>query len=634
MHPATFEAETRLFFAWGDRRGKLVNQAWLALYFAVLCVGVKHMAVDDGLECGLTPEDLKRLPKLYFDASVDSLHRSNFLAKHSVYAVQTIVILVVACQDIGGSDLIQTLLSTAIRIAQHLQIHAFRPDAEWEAKQASKGIDASSDEGVKALINREIRKRLWCVLASEDWVSISVRRSYAIFPSHCTTPLPTNCLDADLATGHLAPLPLSNPTPVAKILLSHKIAACVRRFFEDVNAANSSGPSYDRALQVDREIRDVLKTAPAWLREAEADVGHLPAWVAWVRHYWPISVNHKIIAVHRVFLGRSFKNLQYAYSRKAAIESARTIVGQLKKGRGMPYQQIWTVPYHAIVAATTLVLDVFQGSTSDGENQQKRAEVQDALAELTILADNSDIARRGVQMLLTLLTEEAKHRRPHSAPTPGSLPGTSSSKRTAGDGLLEGEARFGQAAKRVAMTVTTPRLTSSPSLGLSPRSLASAPPLAYFSTPATSSLPGTTGFSPTATAANSPQLSDGQLTQDVFDSILFSVGAYAPPATPADGGEASGFGAEGLENVEFWHSLEQTFAPLSGVGGFGASAGPGSDGGGGAGELFAGFEGLGQGQEEWEGMGMGMGVGGGGVGEVGEAGLLLDLGAGGGETWA
>lgn len=50
---------------------------------------------------GLNGEDLKILPKHFFDASVEALHRSNFLAKHSIYSVQAITVLVVTCQDVG-----------------------------------------------------------------------------------------------------------------------------------------------------------------------------------------------------------------------------------------------------------------------------------------------------------------------------------------------------------------------------------------------------------------------------------------------------------------------------------------------------------------------------------------------------
>lgn len=74
----------------------------------------------------------------------------------------------------SGSDLIATLLACAIRIAQHLNIHRFSSDADWEARRRQNGIEPFSDEGIKGLIDREVRKRLWCALSTE----VSSRRHF------------------------------------------------------------------------------------------------------------------------------------------------------------------------------------------------------------------------------------------------------------------------------------------------------------------------------------------------------------------------------------------------------------------------------------------------------------------------
>lgn len=77
----------------------------------------------------------------------------------------------------SGSDLIATLLACGVRIAQHLNLHRFDSDADWDARRRQQGVDPHSPAGIKALIDREVRKRLWCALSTEDWVSIPYRRS-------------------------------------------------------------------------------------------------------------------------------------------------------------------------------------------------------------------------------------------------------------------------------------------------------------------------------------------------------------------------------------------------------------------------------------------------------------------------
>lgn len=213
VHTGQFRAECAEFDSWGPARADKVNPHWLALYFAVLCVGARHMSADDARACGLTSEDQRVLPRLFFEASVEALHRGQFLAQHSIFAVQTIVILVISCQDVGGSDLIATLLACGIRIAQHLQISRFGSDEEWDRKRRLEGVDPQSEAGVKGLIQREVRKRLWYALATE------VRRSSSLasFLPHSVSRVSHR---AGLAIGALPPsvqhLPLAlhdAPTP-------------------------------------------------------------------------------------------------------------------------------------------------------------------------------------------------------------------------------------------------------------------------------------------------------------------------------------------------------------------------------------------------------------------------------------
>ncbi|KAK4704734.1 hypothetical protein P7C70_g1473, partial [Phenoliferia sp. Uapishka_3] len=557
VHGGSFKAECEEFFSWGERRGVMVNHCWLALYYAVLCVGTKHMSSQDRTDCGLISGNRERptqgkipnrifaddavgLPKAFFDASVDALHRGNFMGKHSIYSLQAIVILVMTCQDVGGSDLIATLLACGIRIAQHLNIHRFPSDADWEDRRRQQGVDPYSPDGIKALIDREVRKRLWCALTTEDWVGIPYRRSYAIFPSHFSTPLPTNSHDEDLANGSLIIRPLEEPTHVSKLIISIKVASCVRRFFEDVNSLG--GLSYDLCLQIDREIREIIRTCPSYL-SPDANIRHLPSFVGSFRNYWIMSVHHKLLIIHRAFLGKSFRDPRYAYSRKAAIEAARVIIQRFLMGSHLP-QHVWTAIYHAISASTILILDVFQSSTSDLSDDiiNKRLEVTSALDELERLSPSSPIAARGAQLLGTLLAEEQKHRRP------GGTDGHESNgdrKRKMGDNDPGG--RFGDAAKRIVSSVgssSRPRANSDNHPGLR-ASYSHFHPHSHSHSRSRS--PST--LFPHYPPHVSPGASDGSLTQESLDSILWN-------------GLGAQIGADPEANsLDFWRMLDASFEP-------------------------------------------------------------------------
>lgn len=153
---------------------------------------------------------------------------------------------------------------------------------------------------------------------------IPLQRSYAILPGHVTTPIPTNCHDDDLARGKLVSRPPDEPTVATKIILWQRVAAVVRRFYDDLNAPSASSP-YDICLRSDRELRDILEAAPRCV-DYGSDLSGWAPWVSWLRHTFQSSVAHKFLVIHRPFLGRSFAAPKFQYSREVAVQSARKIL--------------------------------------------------------------------------------------------------------------------------------------------------------------------------------------------------------------------------------------------------------------------------------------------------------------------
>lgn len=289
----------------------------------------------------------------------------------------------------------------------------------------------------------------------------------------------------------------------------------------------------------------------------------------------------KLLICHRVFLGRSFRDPRFAYSRRAAIEAARSVIQEIARGSETHYQHLWTLPFHTIAASTTIILDIFQSSSADPDIANKRREVQSALEQLKKLSEEgSQIATRGVQLLSTLLAEEAKHRRPALPPH-----APDSRKRRASESAPGDAERFGAVAKRVVSNSRT-SINGSPSLQSSPNFPSSTFP--YFAP----TLPGGTGgahnghslgFDHHQSPADS-HVSDG-LHHDAFDAILHGlhVGSYGHENGNGSIDVGGPGGAGGLAGdaatAEFWRNFDSTFEPgtLEMLGGM-ADAGIGLDG--------------------------------------------------------
>ncbi|KDE06581.1 hypothetical protein MVLG_03077 [Microbotryum lychnidis-dioicae p1A1 Lamole] len=429
LHPPTFLAECIEFENWPPSdRYRLVNAAWLGLYYAVLCGALQQMSRHDATQMGLSIDEYHRLPKVYFDACVQALHRADFLSKHSRFSVQAICIVTTAGYEAGQSDLINTLLGCAIRIAQHLQFHRLGSDLEWQTRQARKGVVLTNEMGIKSAINREICKRLWCTLGADDWFTCTVRHSYAIHSTHTNTPLPLNITDEDLSIGALSKaLPYDVPTPASKLILLHSLADRVRTLFDLINGSDK--PSQELTNEIDSGIDEVMQRAPGWLKMGWIPpVGmKVPSWVAELRQHWFISCEHKRLVLHRLCPSRGlFRDTAHPYVRQAAVKAARKVLHHFTETDKWPRN--WTISYHAIVACTTLLLDLSHRNTSSSSTSNspsastltpipvpqsttylaKRSDVLSALECLRLISDDSIIASRGIRLIEAMLKEEGK----------------------------------------------------------------------------------------------------------------------------------------------------------------------------------------------------------------------------------
>lgn len=216
---------------------------------------------------------------------------------------------------------------------------------------------------------------------------------------------------------------------------------------------------------------------------------------------------------------------------------------------------LYSVPYHAIAAATCLTLDVFQASSSPStpaqahETTLKRNEIRLAVEALRILADTSPIAARGVQLLDSLLLEErkrmlaaAQQQQQHMLlqRSEAAISNVRSQPGTAGhhDGG-EGDSSFRTVAHRASLALSDPNGNHSTS-----------PSTAAHPSPAGINPPPTFHLSPNALASDMALDDHSALTQSMLDQILFS--GMGAPLGGAETPVYTGAEVEGAESVDFW----------------------------------------------------------------------------------
>lgn len=174
VHGPTFRAEVQEFWAApAETRLETANPAWLALFFAQLCCGLRHSTREQLQHLGpygLNDEDVQVLSKAHFDAALSCLYRSHFLDNRQLHAVQAVAVLVIGCQDGAFSNVFPSLLSLGIAMAQDLGFHRLPSDEAWAESVAGQPLE----QRVQSLVAFETKKRVFWALTSEDWFSVRI----------------------------------------------------------------------------------------------------------------------------------------------------------------------------------------------------------------------------------------------------------------------------------------------------------------------------------------------------------------------------------------------------------------------------------------------------------------------------
>jgi hypothetical protein len=163
---------------------------------------------------------------------------------------------------------------------------------------------------------------------------------------------------------------------------------------------------HEALLQADRDIRDLSANLPEILgssRKHQEYASYIPD----LRLYLHITSQHKLIVIHRAFISSGSANPeQKQRSHQASIKAARSLLSHLSDAKSLRRAAVWQIPYHAVSAATLLVLSCFKQEVA--ERAMARSEAQSALSTLRELAQHSSVARRGTHVLDSLLAEEVK----------------------------------------------------------------------------------------------------------------------------------------------------------------------------------------------------------------------------------
>ncbi|KAF5650662.1 transcriptional regulatory [Fusarium sp. NRRL 25303] len=241
---------------------------WIALYYALLSQTLYHLDSDYLLSL---PQVDNNASRVLFDKSIEMLYNAEFMDKHKLTSVQAICLLVQVAHNFDKSDLICVLVSTAIRIAQCLNLHRL-------------GFDEPG-AGVNEVIDREVRKRVWWFLVRYDWLQIPFQNTCQISYSQFNTPMPANCHDDEermTKDGRIDAQPAEISTITTWTNCLAQMAIVMWRYHDRMLRVGNTQTDdidrrYDEVIRADEEIKSLYLSWYDMLRDVNTAPSDKPA---------------------------------------------------------------------------------------------------------------------------------------------------------------------------------------------------------------------------------------------------------------------------------------------------------------------------------------------------------------------
>lgn len=167
-----------------------------------------------------------------------------------------------------------------------------------------------------------------------------------------------------------------------------KGTAAVRKFIDVINASFPN-PSYKSILDLDRQYRETYSLLPAALRP-DVPQPFSPTYsehLAYQRVFTGITLQNRIVRLHRAFMLRGYTNDRYKYSTDACLQSAHTLL-ELVANSHTGLARWWVVLVQIWASALVISVDLYQCEEEEGSEvvKEKRRGIELAMSLLKWVA--------------------------------------------------------------------------------------------------------------------------------------------------------------------------------------------------------------------------------------------------------
>ncbi|OAG06821.1 uncharacterized protein CC84DRAFT_1116691 [Paraphaeosphaeria sporulosa] len=371
---------------------------WCALLFSILSASIIGSPEEVSNSWGFSNADKLKLSRQWGNSLISCLQLGDFASRHHIYSVQAILNMHTSEHLVGSAKEWAVYQAASTVIARGLGLNKLGRHPEDQMSPSE-----MTTEQKDALIQREIGRRVWSALISQDWLCSTSQGMYTQQKRHYSS-IPPRHFDEETWEPVVS---YQKPTFTHVSNYLNEIAHVLVRYLDDMMDAGDIESKYNVVLRYDAIMRGLcIEKMPPWLSLNMPHNNDWPEWTKWVRRSYHASCAHKIIMIHQSFLGRSFKDPRYTYSRWACISSAKTVLEAMEKR--LPNEPQWWVEQAFVVTAgLCLGLDLFHRAEGEPEAIKDLECIQKAV-QILEQWPTSSVAAHGIRLLTTLLQEHSK----------------------------------------------------------------------------------------------------------------------------------------------------------------------------------------------------------------------------------
>lgn len=388
VHPRSFLAEHEEFWNDSSKPKHLSienNQSdkdylWMAIWYALLSGSLYTLDTKLETDLSLSSEQYFEMAKISALASLECLHRGQFLRFPNIRSVQAFCVLASCFHGFSGIHLQNSLLSCMIYIAQCLNLHKLDLDQ------------------AESLIDFEVSCRLWWILVVIDFLE-DIQR-YSMVSDNFQTPIPRNIRDSDLDSQNLNIKETEAFTSITYNRMIMRLSRIKKSLYHEDN------PEYCKFTLNQLNLADIeLLRLQDTISDRSLNQEASSEPTRFAVFLMEIKLAHERLIVNRMVISLISKETWAKEYRYKCLSFAITILEKFNdKLLPFYFRKYWVAGEHSIGAVVFLILDLKIHKLTKSERNYRLKLINDSIDILVLLKKTHTVVSQGLKIVEALLS--------------------------------------------------------------------------------------------------------------------------------------------------------------------------------------------------------------------------------------